>query len=91
MPSQLDAELNAVAARLTAPGGPLETVAGTRHGQTVPVIAKAPPTLPALFAHYCAEHADKLFLIDGERRLTFAETHALARRLAGPVLPGLAR
>lgn len=82
MPSELDVEFRAIMDRLTAPGGPLETVPVERHGQTVPMIARAPPTLPAFFAHFCAEHADKTFLIDGDRRLTFAETHALARRLA---------
>lgn len=82
MPSDLDAELKAAMDRLTASGGPLETVMGERHGQLVPMIAQAPPTLPALFAHFCAQHAEKDFLVDGERRLSFAETYELARRLA---------
>ncbi|MFT4026619.1 MAG: class I adenylate-forming enzyme family protein [Novosphingobium sp.] len=86
MPSQLDAELNSVMDRLTAAGGLLETVPGTRHGRTVPMIAQAPPTLPALFARFCAEHAGKEFLIDEARRLTFAQAHALARRLAGALV-----
>ena len=82
MPSQLDAELRAVMDRLTAPGGPLETVPTLRHGQAVPMIAQAPPNMAAFFAHFCDQHADKPFLVDGERRLTFAETYCLARRLA---------
>ncbi|MGN6357609.1 MAG: class I adenylate-forming enzyme family protein [Novosphingobium sp.] len=94
MPSELDVELRAIMDRLTAPGGPLETVPGERHGQVLPLIAQAQPTLPALFAHFCAQHAEREFLIDGERRFTFAETHELARRLAAAlvsahgVLPG---
>jgi long-chain acyl-CoA synthetase len=86
MPSELDLELRAVMDRLTAPGGPLETVMGERHGHAVPMIARAPATLPALFAHFCAQHADKEFLVDGARRLTFAQTHALAQRLAGALV-----
>ena len=86
MPSQLDAELNAAMDRLTAPGGPLETVLGERHGQALPMIAQAPPSMPALFAHFCAQHSDKEFLVDGERRLTFAETYELARRLAAALV-----
>jgi long-chain acyl-CoA synthetase len=93
MPSDLDLELRAVMDRLTATGGPLETVAGERHGHAVPVIAKAPPTLPALFAHFCAEHADREFLVDGPLRLTFADTYAQALRLASAlvVAHGVAR
>lgn len=86
MPSQLDAELKAVMARLTAPGGPLETVPAERHGQAVPMVAQAPPHMAAFFAHFCEQHADKPFLVDGERRLTFAETYSLARRLAGALV-----
>ena len=86
MPSELDRELSAVMDRLTAPGAPLETVPGERHGQAVPVIARAPPTLPALFAHYCTQHGDREFLVDGALRLTFAQTHDRARRLAGALV-----
>jgi acyl-CoA synthetase (AMP-forming)/AMP-acid ligase II len=86
MPSELDAGLKAAMDRLTAPGGPLETVQGKRHGQALPMIAQAPPTMAAFFERFCTEHADKPFLIDGERRLTFVETYALARRLAGALV-----
>ncbi|MDB5726597.1 MAG: acyl--CoA ligase [Novosphingobium sp.] len=86
MPSELDLELRAVMDRLTAPGGPLETVMGERHGHAVPMIARAPATLPALFAHFCAQHGDKEFLVDGARLLTFAQTHALAQQLAGALV-----
>lgn len=82
MPSELDLELKAIMDRLAAPGGPLETVAGERHGQVVPMIAQAPPTLPALFARYCDQHGEKEFLVDAGLRVTFAETYALAERLA---------
>lgn len=82
MPSDLDRELDAVMDALTAPGGPLETEPFVRGGQTYPVFKAAPPHLPALFAHYCATHADLPFLVDGNLRLTFAETHALALRAA---------
>jgi long-chain acyl-CoA synthetase len=86
MPSELDRDLSAVMDRLAGPGGPLETTTGERHGHAVPLIAKAPPTLPALFAHFCAEHGDKEFLVDGSLRMTFGETHAAARRLAAALV-----
>lgn len=82
MLSELDSELRAIMDRLTAAGAPLETIFAQRHGQTVPMIAQAPPTMPAFFAHFCAEHGAKEFLVDGDWRLTFAETYALAHRLA---------
>jgi hypothetical protein len=58
MPSQLDAELNSVIDRLTVPGGPLATVWGKRYGRPMPMIEQAPPSLAALFAHFCAEHGE---------------------------------
>ncbi len=82
MPSELDHELNAVMDALTAPGGLLETASIRRFGVDLPVLKGAPPHLPALFAHYCTEHADKCFLVDGNLRLTFGEVHALALEAA---------
>ncbi len=82
MPSELDTALKAVMDRLTVPGGPLELVTVERGGLAYPAFKHAPPSLPAFFAHYCAQHADALFLIEGELRLTFGQVHALARRAA---------
>jgi long-chain acyl-CoA synthetase len=82
MPSELDRACNAIMDRLTGPGGPLELGTVERFGRPLPIVAAAPPTLPAMFAHFCAEHGDAEFLVEGDVRLTFAETHALAVRLA---------
>ena len=46
MPSELDRELKAVMDRLTAPGGPLETMPFQQNGYSVPMVKQAPPSLP---------------------------------------------
>jgi long-chain acyl-CoA synthetase len=86
MASELDAALKAVMDRLTAPGAPLETITVQRDGMDYTAFKNAPPSLPAYFAHYCAQHADLPFLIDGELRLTFGEAHTLARRAAAGLI-----
>ena len=88
MASELDVRLNAILDQLTATGGPLDVSAIERFGTALPVLKNAPPTLPALFAHYCSLHGPAEFLVDGDVRLTFAETHALARQLAGGLVAG---
>ena len=76
-------ELEAVMAALTAPGAPFETATAQRFGRALPIFKHAPESLPACFAHFCAEHAGAEFLVDGALRLSFGETYAAARRLAG--------
>ena len=82
MPSALDLAFDKHLAALTAPGGPLETVEVERGGRSYPAFAKAPPSLAHYFAHYCAQHGDTCFLVDGDTRVSFAESFAIARRLA---------
>ena len=82
MPSELDSTIRALLARHTAPGGLLETGTIERFGTQLPVFAKAPPCLPALFAHFSHQHAAAEFLIDGDLRLTFAEVYTAASALA---------
>ncbi|MCW1429028.1 class I adenylate-forming enzyme family protein [Novosphingobium sp. JCM 18896] len=82
MPSELDQRLTAKTARVTASGTPFETGFLDRGGSRLPVFARAPETLTELFARSCAEHAETEFLVDGDVRLTYAETHALAQRVA---------
>ena len=92
MPTALDDRINSGIEALIAPGGPLALTEVTVRGRTYPMIAAAPPSLPYYFAHYCAEHADKTFLVAGAERLTFAEVHAAAGRVAqGLVAGGIAR
>ncbi|MBW8754066.1 MAG: acyl--CoA ligase [Sphingomonadales bacterium] len=82
MPSELDRRLASIMAQITAPGTAFETGSITRGGVRLPIYSQAPTTLPALFDRYCAEHGHAEFLVDGELRLSFAQTHALARRVA---------
>ena len=88
MPTELDRRMDAGIAGLTAQGGPLAVTMVERDGRSLPMIATAPPSLPYYFAHYCAEHADKTFLVAGDERLTFAEVHAQARKVAAALVDG---
>ena len=83
MPSQLDERMNAAMAGLTAAEGmlPLGSVP-SRFGVDLPILTAAPETLVAYMAHYAAEHADKTFLVSGGERLTYAEVHGVATRVA---------
>lgn len=82
MPSELDRRLMSIVARITASGTLFEVGSIDRRSVSLPIYSKAPPTLPALFDEFCALHGDAEFLVDGVVRLTFAQTHALARRVA---------
>ena len=92
MPSVLDQRMTAALAALTGAGGPLPLATTTRFGVELPIIASAPPSLAHYMAHYAAEHADKCFLVAGEERLTFAQVHGVATRVAhGLVARGIGR
>ena len=82
MATELDNTLNTIMDTLVQPGQPFETVPLARFGTEIPVFKNAPPSLAHYFAHYCNEHADQTFLVDGDLRLTFAETYAAARAVA---------
>lgn len=82
MPTELDKTLDAIMDKLTAEGMPAETVPFTRGGVDMPSLKLAPPALNHYFAHYCNEHKDADFLIDGDTRLTFGETWQAARHVA---------
>ena len=82
MASELDLKLQAIIAQLNAPGGMLELGSIRRFNHDLPMITAAPPTLPAYIEQFGQMHTDAEFLVDGELRLTFGQTLALARRLA---------
>lgn len=82
MPTQLDITFDAIMDRLTAEGMPAETVPYTLNGVDVPSLKLAPPSLNHYFAHYCHEHKDAVFLVDGDTRLTFGQTWMAARQVA---------
>ena len=92
MRTELDARMDATMAAVTGEGGLLPLGSIRRWGVDLPVIAAAPPSLPAYFAHVAAEHADATFLVAGPERLTFAEVYAVAGRVAaGLVARGIAK
>ena len=74
MATELDDALNRIMDTLVAPGAPFETVPFERFGTTLPAFKNAPPSLSHYFAHYCAEHKDSEFLVDGDIPLTYGET-----------------
>ena len=86
MPTELDKTLDSIMDTLTAPGGAAETVPFVRNGVTMPELKNAPPSLVHYFAHFCHEHGDADFLVDGDIRLTFAETYAAARNAAAGLI-----
>lgn len=88
MRTELDNALDEVVARLTTPGAMLETVPFERYGRQLPMLKNAPPTLPVMFEMFCAQHGDAEFLVDGEIRMTFAQTYAAARTVAGALVAG---
>lgn len=88
MHSRLDGEMNAVMDALTGPGGMFATVPFRRFGHDLPMVAAAPATLPDYFAYFCASHRDLDFIVDGPLRLTFAQTYAAARAIAGGLVAG---
>ncbi|MBX9816200.1 MAG: AMP-dependent synthetase [Proteobacteria bacterium SG_bin5] len=88
MPTVLDQRMDAVFAALTAPGGQMPLTQVMRDGRDYPAIAVAPPALPYYFAHFCAEHADKTFLVSGEERLSFAQVHDIAQQVARALVAG---
>ncbi|WP_265569830.1 class I adenylate-forming enzyme family protein [Sphingomicrobium nitratireducens] len=79
MPSALDQQYEAVLEKLTGPDGMLQ-LAETPDGKKY--VSNFPPTLPMLFDAFAMMNADKVAVISGEERLTFAELNALSTRLA---------
>jgi acyl-CoA synthetase (AMP-forming)/AMP-acid ligase II len=82
MPTQLDNALEAIITGLTAKGQPFATMPFTRDGIEMPVFVGAPPTLAHYFAHFAGQNGALPFLVDGDIRLSFAETYAAATHVA---------
>jgi acyl-CoA synthetase (AMP-forming)/AMP-acid ligase II len=80
MRTQLDHALDAIIEALTAEGQMFATVPFERDGIAMPAFAAAPPSLAHYIAHFCnnSDHKDAVFLVDGEVRLTFAQTYGAA-------------
>jgi long-chain acyl-CoA synthetase len=89
MPSVLDTRIDKAIDNLSVTGGPLPLTEFTLPGGvTVPMIATAPPSLPFYFAHFCNQHGDADFLVDGDERLSFKETYEHATRVAAALVGG---
>jgi acyl-CoA synthetase (AMP-forming)/AMP-acid ligase II len=82
MPTELDNALEVILEKLTEPGQPFETTTYAQYGVEIPTFKFAPPTLAHYFAHFCNEHKDAEFLVDGDIRLTFGECWAAASHVA---------
>lgn len=88
MPSAMDLSLSRHLEAHLAPGAPLELGTIDRFGNGLPLFKHAPPSLVHYFERYCAQHGDAVYLVDGDLRLSFAETCAAARALAGALVDG---
>ncbi|MEP3422350.1 MAG: class I adenylate-forming enzyme family protein [Erythrobacter sp.] len=82
MPSQLDSALEAIMVEMTKEGQPFHTTPVEIGGVEMPAFTVAPPTLAHYFAHFCNEHKDVPFVVDGDIRMTFGETYAAAMCVA---------
>lgn len=89
MKTELDLAMDGTFGALTADGAMFHTVPIERFGQQLPMIAAAPPHLPAYFAYFCATQGDKTFIVDGDTRLSFADAYKAARHVAGGLVEGL--
>jgi long-chain acyl-CoA synthetase len=88
MPTPLDMAIDATVKRLMADDGPLSITHVEKFGVPMPMLTKAPANLADFYSYFCGVHADKEFIVDGEIRLTFGETYAAARALAGGLVEG---
>lgn len=82
MPTDLDRDIHRITAAVTAPGQMFELKDVERRGVTMPAFVNAPPSVAHYLAHFCNQHKDTPFLVDGELRLTFGEVYAAAARVA---------
>jgi len=82
MPTELDNTLDTIIDTITQPGQPFETVDYERYGVKMPAFKNAPPSLSHYFAHFCQEHKDTEFLVDGNMRMTFGDCWEAATHVA---------
>lgn len=86
--SELDVVIDKTLEVLTQPGQLLELDTVNKYGVDMPIFKNAPQNVSDYLAYFCQQNADKEFLVDGDIRLTFAETYAAARVLAGGLVEG---
>ena len=88
MPSELDLKIRATLEAMMAPGQLLELESVNKYGVDLPIFKNAPSNVSDYLAYFSNQHADKEFLVDGDIRLTFGETYAAAKALAGGLVEG---
>ena len=88
MRTELDERMDRMVAALTGAGGQLQLTTFERRGVLLPMIAAAPPTLPAYFGHFSRQHAAAEFLVAGDERLTYAQVFAKAQEVARALAGG---
>ena len=87
MPSELDRKYDAVLALVTGEGGKIQL---GRDDKGQAIVTNLPPTVSMLLDFFCMLYADREAVIAGDERLTFADLHAQASRLAkGLVAAGI--
>jgi long-chain acyl-CoA synthetase len=86
--SELDVIIDKTLEVLTQPGQLLELDTVNKYGVDMPIFKNAPQNVSDYLAYFCQQNADKEFLVDGDIRLTFGETYAAARVLAGGLVEG---
>ncbi len=88
MPSQLDQLIDEGLDAIVGDGRMFQLTEMESRGVTMPVIANAPPSLPLYFAYFCHQHGDATFIVDGDERLSFADTYAAAKSVAEALIGG---
>ncbi len=88
MPTELDMAINATISRLMADNGPLSVKHVEKFGVQLPMMVNAPENLADYYTFFCAQHAEKEFIVDGDVRLTFGECYAAAREVTGGLIEG---
>ncbi|MEQ1725185.1 MAG: class I adenylate-forming enzyme family protein [Sphingopyxis sp.] len=88
MPSALDALISEGIAAVVGEGKMFQLGTIESRGQMMPCIANAPDSLSQYFAYFCGLQGDATFIVDGEERLSFAQTYAQAVTMAEALMSG---
>jgi len=86
VPHPFDDAIDAVRSGITGTAGLLHVGMVEARGARWPAFDAAPGDLPAFFAQCCGLYAERDCLVDGAERLSFAQVHALAQRLAAGLI-----
>jgi len=85
MPSELDRKYDAVLSMVTGEGGKIQ-LGRDELGRAI--VTNLPPTLGLMFDVFCTLHAQTEAVVCGDERLSFADLHGHATRLAKALVAG---